>query len=532
MKKSKMLALALSGIFVIATFGACTSPVENAQQATGIDTTSVTAPQGTTAPPEMIPGETTGRGMTLAINAETPSIAPARHGSLIAHWKNILTHNGIFRLDYNMNPTMDLVSEWRPISDTLFEFTLHEGIMFHNGEELTAYDVVASIYFVRMFPEGVANHGSVVGAEVVDRYTFILDTGVPNALMTFELAHQANFIMPKSLIESGHDFTLEPIGSGPFYFYEWNFGDSLVFNRFDDYFDSDRTAHLDYIIWRVIPEGAARTIALESGEIDYVIDVAFPDIPRLDANDNITVLYQPSLTYNYLLLNHNRPQFQNVYVRSALGMALDKEAMVLAAYDGWGIPVWEMMPMALAGSSAEGTRSFDPDGAVALLAEHNIDPATLSFDMIAYSEEKRRMAEVVQSNLADIGIETTISMIDFTAWMTVTGTGDYDAAFAAFTSGNIFAFLRSTMHIDFIGSQNRSGVYHRELSDIISQAVATIDEGPRLALMEEASRIANEYAVWVPTNMNVLVRAFNSSLVTPELAPNGFMFFNMMYWSN
>ena len=87
------------------------------------------------------------------------------------------------------------------------------------------------------------------------------------------------------------------------------------------------------------------------------------------------------------------------------------------------------------------------------------------------------------------------------------------------------------MHIDFLGSQNRSRVYHRELSDIISQAVATIDEGPRLALMEEASQIANEYAVWVPTNMNVLVRAFNSNLVTPELGPNGFMFFNRMYWS-
>ena len=528
MKKKKILALALSGVFLISVLGAC-APAAPSVAAPEPPQAAGTAAGATDAPPPP-PNPAIERGLTLAINAETPSIVPARHGSLIAHWKNILTHNGIFRLDYNMNPTPDIISSWRPITDTLFEFTLHEGILFHNGEELTAYDVIASIYFVRTFPEGVANHGSVIGGEVVDRYTFILDTGVPNALMTFELAHQANFIMPKSLIESGHDFSLAPIGSGPFKFSEWNFGDSLVFTRFDDYFDTDRRAHLEYTTWRVIPEGAARTIALETGEVDYVIDVAFPDIPRLQENPNITVLTRPSLTYNYLLLNHERPQFQNVYVRRALGMALDKEAMVYAAYDGWGIPVWEMMPMALAGSSNEGIRSFDPDGAKALLAEHNIDPATLSFDMIAYSEEKRRMAEVVQANLADIGITTTITMIDFAAWMSVTGSGDYDAAFAAFTSGNIFAFLRSTMHIDFIGSQNRARMYHRELSDIISQAVATIDEAPRLALMEQASRIANEYAVWVPTNMNVLVRAFNSNLITPELAPNGFMFFNMMYW--
>ena len=528
MKKSKILALILSGVFI---FSACASPAASTAQESAPTGAATGAQAGaTTTTPAAQPGEVTDRGLTLAINAETPSIAPARHGSLIAHWKNILTHNGIFRLDYNMNPVMDVVSDMRAISDTLFEFTLREGILFHNGEEMTAEDVIASIYFVRTFPEAVANHGSVIGGEVVDSHTFILDTGVPNALMAFELAHQANFIMPKSLIESGHDFTMEPIGSGPFYFSQWNFGDSVVFNRFDEYFDTDRTAKLAYTNWRVIPEGAARTIALETGDVDYVIDVAFPDIPRLDSNDNITVVTQPSLTYNYLLLNHERPQFQNVYVRRALGMALDKEAMVLAAYDGWGIPVWEMMPMALAGSSDVGIRSFDPQGAAALLAEHNIDPATLSFDMIAYSEEKRRMAEVVQSNLGDIGIETTISMMDFTAWMTVTGAGDYDAAFAAFTSGNIFAFLRSTMHIDFLGSQNRSRIYHRELSDIITQAVATIDEAPRLALMEQASQIANEYAVWVPTNMNVLVRAFNSNLAAPELGPNGFMFFNMMHW--
>ena len=524
MKNKKILSLVLSAGLLIGALAAC-APATPAPTANG----AAPPPAGTVAIPA--PEEVIERGLTLAINAETPSIAPARHGSLIAHWKNILTHNGIFRLDYNMNPVPDLVASWHPVTDTLFEFTLHEGIIFHNGEPLTAYDVIASIYYVRNYPEGSANHTSVIGGEVVDRYTFRLDTGVPNALMPFELAHQANFIMPRSLIEAGHDFPLDPVGSGPFKFTVWNFGDSLVFSRFDDYFDRDRVSMLEYVTWRIIPEGAARTIALETGEIDYVIDVAFPDIPRLQGNPDITVITRPSLTYNYLLLNHNRPQFQNVYVRRALGMALDKESMVEVAYDGWAVPVWEMMPTALAGSSSEGIRYFDPQGAIALLAEHNIDPSTLGFDMIAYSEEKRRMAEVVQSNLADIGIPTTISMVDFAAWMSMTAAGDYDAAFAAFTSGNIFAFLRSTMHIDFLGSQNRSGMYHRELSDIISQAVATIDEAPRMALMEQASRIANEYAVWVPTNMNMLVRAFDANLQTPELAPNGFMFFNRMFWT-
>jgi peptide/nickel transport system substrate-binding protein len=149
-----------------------------------------------------------------------------------------LTHNGLFRACYSdLEPIPDLVAEWSVISDTLFEFTLHEGIFFHNGEEMTAYDVVASLEYVRTYPYARAVHASIVGWEAIDRYTFILDTGEPNAQLLNDLTHQANFIMPRSLIEAGHDFTTSPIGSGPFVFEEWRFGDSLDFSRFDDYFD-------------------------------------------------------------------------------------------------------------------------------------------------------------------------------------------------------------------------------------------------------------------------------------------------------
>jgi len=523
MNKKRILAILLTGVFLLGILAACTPAAAPAVENNAVP--------GAVSQPPPPPAEAIERGVTLAITAETPSIAPARHTALIGHYKNVLTHNGIFRLSDTLAPVPDVIESWTPLSDTLFEFRLREGIMFHNGEEMTAEDVIASIYYVRTYPEGIANQGAVIGGEVIDRYTFTLDTGVPNAMMVFELAHQANFIMPKSLIDSGHDFTTSPIGSGPFVFDNWEFGNSINFTRFDDYFDAERTARIPYLNWRIIPEGASRTIALEAGEVDYLVDVPFPDIPRLEANPDITVRTAPGATYNYLLLNHERPQFVSADVRRAIDMALDKEAMVIAGFDGWGIPIWEQMPTMFPGASTEGINSFDPEGAAALLAELNIDPATLSFDMLVYDEEKRRMGEVVQANLADIGITATITQMDFAAWMNQTGTGDYDAAFARFTSSNILAFMRSCMHIDFLGGQNRSRMYNRPLSDLISQAVATIDEPARVAILEEASRMANEITVWVPTNMNVLVRAMNANLISPEIAANGFMFFNMVYWA-
>jgi len=531
MTKTRLLSIFLLSALLIATLVACApAATQPATPADNAATTAATAPAtgGTAALPS--PEQAIERGLSLAIQAETPTLAPARHTALIGGFKNSLTHNGLFRVNYDdLEPLPDLVEDWRALSDTLFEFTLRQGVLFHNGEEMTAEDVVASMHYVRTYPEARVFHGSVVDAEVVDRYTFILDTGEPNALLFFELSHQANLIMPKSLIDAGNDFNVNPVGSGPFVFEDWSLGDSLTFTRFDDYFDDERFPRVDYVHWRIIPEGASRTIALETGEVDFIVEVAFPDIPRMRENPDITVYERPGLTYIYLLLNNDTPMFENIHVRHAIDMAIDKDSLVMAAVDGFGVPISVAVPPVFPGVSHEGTRSFDPEGARALLAEHNIDPATLDFDMLVYSEEHRRRAEVVQANLADLGITTTITMIDFATWLGTAGTTD--SAFGAFTSANLLSFMRSTMHIESIPAPNRSRQTNEELSALISEAIATVDADARLSIVERATRVANEHAGFIPLHMNVLVRAFNSNLAVPEIAASGAMNLNMVYWT-
>ena len=521
--KKRILSLALVSVLFAGIFAAC-APAGTQPPAGGA------AP--VTQQPAVPDGErTVGRGITVAHSICSPSITPGRHTSLAGHWINTLTHNGLFRRDEYMNAIPDIIEDWRPLSDTLFEFTLRPGIRFHNGDVMTAYDIEASHHFLRTFPEGAAMHTAVIGIEVVDRYTFILDTGEPNALMVPSLADQRNFIFPMSLIDAGHDFTEVPIGSGPFVFEEWDHGNAITFRRFEDYFDADRTARVEYIVWRTIPEGSTRTIALEMGEVDYLIAVASPDIPRLEADPNIVLFQMPGLTYNYLLFNHTLPQFESVYVRRAIDMALDKVSMVEAGFDGRALPVWESFPTIFPGVSREGIRSFDPEGARALLAANNIDPSTLDFEIIFALEEYRRMGEVAQANLADIGIRVTLSQVDNAAWLSQTAGGQHQAAFGNFTSDNVLGFLRNTMHLSFIGAQNRSQFYNREFSNLIDQAVATVDESARLALIYELTQTANEQAVWVPLCISYVIRAHTSSLIVPETNAFGFMMFNMVYWA-
>ncbi|MCL2564665.1 MAG: ABC transporter substrate-binding protein [Defluviitaleaceae bacterium] len=532
MKKSRIISLVLASALLAGVLAACTPTPPPAQPAQ-----PAPAATGQAAPTEQVPAaqatsEAPLRGLRLATGTEPGAIAPARHGALIPAFMNELTHSYLFRVDTEtLEPVPDMVESWTAISDTLFEFTILPGIMFHNGEEVTAYDVVASLFYVQNYPYSRAQHASIYNAEVVDRYTLRIDTGTPNAMLLNDLAHQANATMPRSLIDAGHDFTADPVGNGPFIFDEWSSGDFLNFVRFDNYFNQERMPQLAYTHWRIIPEGASRTIALEAGEIDFIIDVPFPDIARLEANPDIEVHMITGTAFNFLIVNNDLPYFDNRYVRMAIDMAIDKEAAVLASVDGFGIPLWQNTPPVFLGSSAVGARHFDPDYARELLAREGVDPANINMEILASSEEARRRGEVIQANLADIGITVTIAMVDHATYLNLTQFGNYEAGLGNFIAFNLIQFLRATSHIDFIDAQNRGRIYNQELSDLIDLAIATIDTDARTAVLEEASRVANEHVGKIPMHQAILARAFNSDFVLPELSAAGFMSLNVAYWA-
>ena len=531
MKKNRIIGILLAGAFVFGAFAACAP----AQQQPAAPPPAPQAPAGQQAAPapEPPPPEAgLGRGIIVATQNEPPSIAPARHNAVAGGYMNLMNYNALFRLDSDtLMPVPDLVREWRALSDTVFEFTIHEGIMFHNGEIMTADDVVSSLIYVRNYPDARANRESIVNLEVIDRYTFTIDTEVPNALLFIDLTHSSNMIMPESLTSSGHDFQATPVGTGPFVFEEWRAGDSLHFTAFEDYFDRERAPRVESVTWRVIPEGASRTIALETGEADYNVYVAFADIARLQDHPDINVEIVAGTSHNILIINNDLPQFSDQRVRRAMGMAIDKDAVTLVGMDGFAITTWAQVPTVFPGGTDEGTYSFDPDGARALLAEVGVDPATLGFAIIASNEERRRMGEVFQANLADIGIPVTIEMNDLATTLTRTRYGDFEAGFGGFNASSFLGYARGVLHMANIDGSNRSRIRNQELTDLIDKAIATVDQSARIAIYEEISRVANEYSGSIPTHVAMVVRAFNANLIVPELPASGALNLNMMFWA-
>jgi len=534
--KKRILSMALASTLLLGVLAACAPTAQApapAQQATPAPAGQA-APAAAPATPPPPPAEAGPSGsLTIAMHAETQSVAPARHNSSIAIPKNFMTHERLFHQHHEtLEPVAHLVADWTAISDTLFEFTLHDNINFSNGEPMTAADVVASWHWVRETPDARGVHISAVGIEEVDTYTFRIDTGTPNASFFFDLTSHGNSVLPKSLIDSGHDFQADPVGSGPFVFEEWRSGDFLRFSANQNYWNPDRAARIDEIIWRIIPEGASRTIALETGEVDFIDQVAFPDFDRLNSDPNVYVSALSSPVLNFINLNHQRPQFENVYARRAIHMAINQEEIVEAVYNGLATAHRAQTPIVFAGSTNEGAAPFDPEGAAALLAEHNIDPASLAFDIISANEENRRASEIIQAQLGEIGIPITITMMDPAARFDTVTQGNFDAAHSPWAAGWIISILRNQFLVDET-IQNRNMMNNPEINELITRGIATIDAGARAAIFEEATRVANEYMVMIPSHLEMTIRAFNANLVAPELSGLSTIHnLNMAYWTN
>ncbi len=240
--------------------------------------------------------------IVIATMSETPTLGAYDHNSVAGDYMNKLTYSTLFRTDADLNPEPSLVDTYENVSDTEWLFHLKQGVKFHDGSELTAQDVAASITYSKTCPEVNLYNRCILTVEAVDNYTVKIVTDGPSATLLYDLCHHGNAILPKKLLDNGNDFNENPIGSGPFQFVEWKRGDSVEFKAFEDYFGG--APAIKSMTWKIIPEGSSRTIALEAGEVDMIIEVEAMDVERIESSDEFTLLKHDSTNINWLMLNN------------------------------------------------------------------------------------------------------------------------------------------------------------------------------------------------------------------------------------
>lgn len=468
--------------------------------------------------------------LIIAIESEPPTLHPFDHKAVTAGYMNALTYNCLFKLDLDtLEPIPDLCESYEQETETKWIFHLRQGVMFHDGSIMTAEDVKASMEYARNYPTTKQYSSFWSDVTVVDDYTVRVTTNGSYALTLFDMA--SNKIVPKALIDSENDFSANPVGSGPYKFVSWTLGDRLEFEANDNYFDAAHQPSIKHMTWRIIPEGSSRTIALEAGEVDFVVEVETTDLERLRESDAVNVTTVAGTRMNYFTMNNEVYPFNNADFRKAVNCAIDREAVLTVALNGEGLAAQSVCPSVFPGTSNDNVEGYDPEKAKAYLEASGVDTTALTFSCIVSNDTSRRAAEVVQAYLSEVGIEMTIESLDYAAWLSDVMSGNCMTAITGYTASNLARYLTGTFHTSALDAANQARFSDDHVDELIDKVLTLTDEDEANAVYQEVTAYLNSCTPYVPLYESIVTRAYNAKLQGVVVGASGTVRFEDVSWA-
>ena len=531
MKKNliKLLSLALVIALACSLFAACGEKAEPATTTTTTTTdnsnTSSNAGSTTPAPAATTPARD---DIIIATANEPPTMAPFLHNAVAGGYMNILTHNTLLRNNIEtleMEP--QLIESWEVLDDHTWQFKLREGVKFHDGEILNAEDVKASMEYAREQQSYTSTYSNFwESIEVIDDLTFNVTTKEVYAKTLIDMG--SHYVLPKKLIDEGHDFNADPVGTGPYKFVKWTLGDKVEFEAFEDYYEG--APAIKHLTYRIIPEGSSRTIALEAGEIDFIVEVDNNDLPRLESDDGITVINQTGTSFNFFVINNEKPPFDNQDFRHALNCAVNKDALVQVALNGAGTGNYTQSPVVFPGHASEIPDKYDVELAKQYLEKSGVDPKTVNFSCICSDDVKRRCGEVIQANLQEIGITLNLESMDLATYLSTASEGNFEACIGGYTSSNMMSFMEGKFTSKSIGGANWTRTNDPHIDELYDKATKTLDDAARNEILTELANYVNEICPQVPTYGANVTRAYNSNLQGIAVSASGTLRWQYVSW--
>jgi len=412
-----------------------------------------------------------------------------------------------------------LAKEWTASDDGLtYTFKLQQGVKFHDGTEFNADAVVFNFNrwmngndekfpYYTMFGGYKADEGHVIKeVKAVDKNTVQFILKRPQAPFLKNLAMSPFGIASPTAVEKwGDDFRSHPVGTGPFKFVEWKKKDRIVVEKNPDYWQKG-LPKLNKIIFRVIPENAARLNALAKGEIDVMDGLNNSDEEKVKSDNKLQIIERPSMNVGYIGLTNTRKPFDNKLVRQAINHAVDKKAIIDAFYGGKALPAKNPMPPSIEGyNDAIQEYPYDLEKAKALLKEAGYEKG-FKMELWAmpvarpYMPEAQKVAEVIQESLSKIGVTAEIKSVDWATYLEKATKGEFDAFMLGWTgdNGDPDNFIYTLLDKDSIGSNNYAYYSNDELHTILIEAQTETDQAKRNELYKKAQEIIHEDAPWVP----------------------------------
>ncbi|MGQ0665213.1 MAG: ABC transporter substrate-binding protein [Pseudomonadota bacterium] len=270
------------------------------------------------------------------------TLNPLKHINEAEYVLGELMYSALTRLDHRMRPAPDLATAWEPNADvTEWTFRLRQGVRFHHGPEVTAKDVVAT--FETLLDEKTAspgrrNVGPIEKVVDIDPSTVRFKTSVPYGDLPVMVAHTTAKILPRDVLERDlKALDNAEYGSGPFKVKSYDPARLCRVERNPDYYDKDQP-YLDAVEQVYYPDATAEVTTFLNREVDILLEVPAPDFDRLAKTPGVDAMRVGSGRFPNIVLGNDQKPFNDVRVRQALALALDREQLVALVLDGFGRP--------------------------------------------------------------------------------------------------------------------------------------------------------------------------------------------------
>lgn len=433
--------------------------------------------------------------LVVAQGADPKSLDPHASNDQPSSRVNKQLYNTLVEATEDMELEPGLAEKWDQIDENTWEFTLREGVKFHNGDELKASDV--KFTFDRMKESGEVAHiiGAIESVEVGDDYTIIIKTIEPFAPILSHLAHTAASILNEKVVtEAGDDYQNNPVGTGPYKFVSHDSGDKVTLEKFDDYYKG--AAKIKTIVFRNIPEGTNRAVGLETGEVDIAYDIDPIDMERVRGEEKLELIEEPSLSTTYIGFNTKKAPYDNILVRQALNYAINVDEIIDVVLEGAGAKAFGPINDKVFGykGDLEGY-DYDPEKAKELLAEAGFADGLKTSIWTNDNPIRTRTAEIVQAQLKEVGVDASIEILEWGAYLDKTSAGEHDMFILGWVTVTgdadygLYALYHSSQHG---GAGNRSFYTNSEVDKLLDKGRTSIDEKVRLDAYSEAQGIIVE----------------------------------------
>jgi len=437
-----------------------------------------------------------------------------------------LLYEGFYDIDDlgNLTPRLATGCEISPDGLT-YTYHLKTGVKWQTGGDFTSADVLFSIARAQESPYTFDYVASVSDVQAPDDHTVIITLGAVSPTFEWDI-NRVWFLSETAISDLPNGFTNEISGgTGPYMLASWKPDSKVVVTRNPDYHGDP--APIGIIEITVFGDSNAATRALEAGELDFAT-ILPSDWERIVASGKFKTYIQDTNTVVFGTMNNQVAPFDDLRVRQAFNYALDKEDFIYAV-DGFGEPVSVLGNHNLLFGIPKPEEIFeyscDPEKAKELLAQAGY-PDGLKLDeplLSMATDEFSIPAQVLQSQLADIGVDVEIRTVEQSALVEALVLGNYSMAMMGLSLSVDASMVTMAYKSDFINALNLARYSNATVDDLFDQAGSTLDQQERLRLYREAFDITSVEAVYLP--LYSLTAGFATD---PDLESS--IYTNWYYW--